>query len=105
MRFFAQLIMTALFGALLTLLLVVAIPTLTGWLGWYVFWPSFFVGMAAGTQLAYWLAGFIPEPPRPPQPVDEDWQDEELTDAEAEADEPADEYLTPLPPGGVGGGA
>ncbi len=88
MRFLAQLIMTALFGALLTLLLIIAIPALTGWQGWYVFWPGFFIGMAAGTQLAYWLAGFIPEPPHPPLP--EEWLDDELSDAEDEADEPAD---------------
>ncbi len=77
MRFFAQLIMTALFGALLTLLLIVAIPALTGWQGWYVFWPSFFVGMAGGAQLAYWLSGFIPEPPRPPVPDDEQPEEED----------------------------
>lgn len=88
MRFFAQLIMTALFGALLTLLLITAIPTLTGWQGWYVFWPGFFIGMAAGTQLAYWLAGFIPEPPRPP--LLDDRLEDEMSDTEDEADQPAD---------------
>jgi hypothetical protein len=90
MRFFAQLIMTALFGALLTLLLITAIPTLTGWQGWYVFWPSFFIGMAGGAQLAYWLSGFIPEPTRPPVLEDEDSQWIRFNGETEEADEPAD---------------
>ncbi len=90
MRFFAQLIMTALFGALLTLLLIIGIPALTGWQGWYVFWPSFFVGMAAGTQLAYLLAGFIPEPPRKLQLEDTDSQLIRFNGETEEADESTD---------------
>lgn len=80
MRFFAQLLMTALFGASFTFLLIVAIPALTGWHGWYVFWPSFLVGMVGGTQLAYWLSGFIPEPPPPPPLYTVEWADEEVSD-------------------------
>jgi hypothetical protein len=65
MRFIAQLLMTVVFGVPITLATAVWLPALLGWDNPIVFWLGFFIGMSAGTQLAYWLSHFIPEPPRP----------------------------------------